>query len=252
MPVGRYLFERGALMEFKSYIIIFVGILLIAVAVAGCSSSNSSTSSSASPTAATATPTPVPAIGSTLNMNSVMDLSHVHWYKYQTVPTGTAVDMGRGVTTTGAIMTEQWDFNVNYNGQNADQVTGTGTYPSNDYTGTTMVFLNHSNHKQLLSGNMTVMKNGNVIYKGDVTPNLLEFQSILDLTNNTYSGPHTVIYGGAETVTVPLGKYATTKYMYNGGYNLTIYMNNDVPIPIKVEAVSPSGTMYDVELMGWS
>jgi len=238
-------------MKGKSLSVIFVWVLLAAVAVAGCTTSNSSTSPTASPTVSAPTATPVPAIGSTLNVINMLDLTPVHWYQYQITPTGTIVDLGSGVTTAGSTMTERWDFNVNYNGQNADKVAGTGNYPSNGLTGTTIDLMNHSNHKQLLGGNLTVMKNGNVIYQGDITPHLRELESLLDLTNSTYSGSHTVTYGGTETVTVPLGTYTATKYMYYGDYNLTIFVDPKVPVPVRVDAVSPSGTTYDVELMGW-
>ena len=181
----------------------------------------------------------------------MIDLTQVHWYEYKITPSGTAVDLGSGFTTAGSTMTVRWDFNVNYNGQKADKVTGTGNYPSKGDTGATIELVNHTNHKQLLGGNMTVMKNGNVIYRGDITPNLLAIHSLLDLTNSSYSGPQTVTYEGTETVTVPLGTYTTTKYMYAGEYNLTIYMDPAVPVPIKVEAVNTAGTIYKVELMGW-
>ena len=148
-------------------------------------------------------------------------------------------------------MTVRWDFNVNFNGQNADEVTGTGDYPTYGATGSTIEFMDHADHKQILAGNVTVMNNGKAIYHGDITPKLQEIQSLLDLTNSSYSGPHTVTYGGTETVTVPLGTYSTTKYLYNGGYNLTVYVDRSMPVPIKMEAVSTSGAIYDVELMGW-
>jgi hypothetical protein len=242
----------GNLLKCKSSIVILVCIFLAAVALAGCTSTNnSSPSPTASPTLAGPTATPVPAIGSTVNVNSMIDLTQVHWYQYQVTPSGTTVDLGRGVTSAGSTMTERWDFNVNYYGQNADEVTGTGNYPSVNDTGATIAFINHTNHKQLLGGNMTVVKNGNVIYQGDITSNLLELNSLLDLTNSSYSGSHAVTYEGTETVTVPMGKYTTTKYLYTGDYNLTIYKDPAVPVPIKVEAVSPSGTIFDVELMGW-
>jgi hypothetical protein len=179
------------------------------------------------------------------------DLSSVHWYKYQITPSGTPVDMGSGFTTAGSTMTEKWSFNVDHNGQNADEVAGTGNYPSNGGTGTTDVFLSHADHKQLLDGTMTVMKNGKEVYKGDVTPRLLAVQAILDLTNSSYSGQHTVTYGGIEAVTVPAGSYTATKYMYNGTYDLTVYVDQGVPVPVKIRAESTSGTVYDVELMGW-
>ncbi len=229
--------------------IIFVCVFIAAVAIAGCTTSNNGTSPAVN---STVTPTPLPAIGSTINVNSMMDLSQVHWYKYQITPTGTPVDLGSGFNTAGSSMTERWDFNVNYNGQNADEVTGTGNYPSNGDTGNTFEFMNHTDHKQYLGGNMSVMKNGKVVYQGLMTSKLIEIQSILDLTNSTYSGPHTVTYGGMETVTVPSGTYTATKYTYNGNYNLTIYMDPSVPVPVKVEAVSTDGTIYDIELMGWS
>jgi hypothetical protein len=181
----------------------------------------------------------------------MLDLSQVHWYKYKVTPSGTVVDLGSGYTTADSTMTERWDFNVNYKGQNSDEVSGTGDYPSNSATATTFTFLNHTDHKQYLGGNMTVLKNGKVVYQGDITPRLLALQSLLDLTNSSYSGPHTVTYGGIETVTVPLGTYKTTKYMYTGADDLTIYMDPGVPVPIKVKAVTTSGTIYDVELIGW-
>ena len=239
-------------MKFRLGSIIFVLTILAAVTIAGCTtSSNSGTSPTASSTLSGPTPTPVLAIGSTLNKTSMIDLTQVHWYEYTITPSGTVMDLGSGFTTAGATMTERWDFNVNYNGQNADKVTGSGNYPSNGDTGNTIEFLNHTDHDQILGGNLTVMKNGNAIYQGAITPKLHDIQSILDLTNRTYSGPHTVTYGGTETVTVPLGTYNTTKYMYAGDYNLTIYTDSSVPVPIKVEAVSTSGTIYTVELTGW-
>jgi hypothetical protein len=239
-------------MRYKLSILIFVGVLLVAVAIAGCTSSgNNGSTTTASPTVSGATPTPLPAVGSTLTVNSVLDLSNVHWYKYQIAPSGTVVDLGAGFTTAGATMTQRWDFNVNYNGQAADEISGTGNYPSNDGSGTTFEYLSHSDHSQVLGGNMTVSKNNKVVYQGALTPNMIMLQSILDLTNATYSGPHTVTYGGTQTVTVPSGTYPTTVYMYNGAFNLTIYNDPSVPVPIKVNAVSPEGTVYDIELMGW-
>ncbi len=239
-------------MKFSLGSIIFVLAILAAVTIAGCTtSSNSGTSPTPSPTLSGPTPTPVPAIGSTLNKTSMIDLSQVHWYEYKITPSGTVVDLGSGFTTAGSTMTERWDFNVNYNGQNADEVAGTGTYPSNGDTGKTIEFMNHTDHEQILGGNLTVMNNGNAIYQGAITPKLHAIQSLLDLTNSSYSGPHTVTYGGTETVTAPLGTYTTTKYMYTGADNLTIYMDPGVPVPIKVVAVTTSGTIFDVELMGW-
>jgi hypothetical protein len=233
----------------SSSAILFVCVFLAAVAVAGCTtSSNIGTSPTAS---LTLTPTPLPAIGSTLNVSSMLDLTKVQWYQYQIIPSGTPVDLGSGFSTAGSTMTERWDFNVNYNGQNSDKVTGTGNYPSNGGTGNTLEYLNHTDHKQYLGGDLSVTNNGKVVYQGAMTPKLIEIESILDLANSSYSGPHTVTYGGIETVTVPLGTYTTTKYMYNGDYNLTNYVDPNVPVPIKVIAVSSSGTIYDVELMGW-
>ena len=238
-------------MKYIPSILIVVSVLAIAVAIAGCTSSGNGGTSTVNPTSTGATATPLPAIGSTLTVNSMLDLSNVHWYKYQITPSGTVVDLGKGFTTAGASMTQQWNFNVNYNGQNADEVIGTGTYPSNGDTGTTAEYVSHSDHSQVLGGNMTVSKNGNVIYQGDITPSLIEFQSLLDMTNSSYSGEHTVTYGGTQSVTVPSGTYTATKYMYTGNYNLTIYTAPGVPIPVKVTAVSPSGTIYDTELTGW-
>ena len=132
-----------------------------------------------------------------------------------------------------------------------DKVTGTGIYPSNSATGNTVEFMNHTDHTQNLGGNMTVLKDGKVVFQGAITPNLIALQSILDLTNSSYSGPHTATYGGTEAVTVPFGTYTTTKYMYAGAYNLTIYVDPSVPVPIRVYAVSDTGTTYDIGLMGW-
>ncbi len=239
-------------MKFSLGSIIFVFTILATVTIAGCTTtSNSGASPTASQTLSGPTATPVPAIGSMMNVTSMINLRQVHWYEYTITPSGTVVDLGSGFTTAGATMTERWDFNVNYNSQNADKVTGTGTYPSNGDTGNTIEFMNHTNHEQILGGNLTVIKSGTAIYHGAITPKLHAIQSILDLTNSTYSGPHTVTYGGTETVTVPLGTYNTTKYMYAGDYDLTVYMDSSVPVPIKVEAASTSGTIYNVELMGW-
>jgi hypothetical protein len=239
-------------MKFKPGSILFILAILAAVTIAGCStSSNSGTTPTANPTSSVPTPTPVPAIGSTLNVTSTIDLAKVHWYEYKITPSGTPVDLGAGVTTAGSVMTERWDFNVDFNGQNADKMTGNGSYPSNSYTATTMEFVNHTNHTQLLSGNITTMKSGNVIYRGSITPNLRAIISLLDLTNSSYTGTHTVTYEGTETITVPTGTYNTTKYLYKGDYNITTYTDPAVPVPIKVKAVSTTGTIYDVELMGW-
>jgi hypothetical protein len=239
-------------MKFKSGSILFVLTILAAVLIAGCTtSSNSGTSPTPSPTVSGPTATPVPAIGSTLNLTSMLDLTQVHWYEYKITPSGTVVDLGSGFTTAGATMTDRWDCNVTYNGQNADKVTGAGNYPSNGDTGNTIEFMDHADHEKILGGNLTVMKSGNAIYTGAISPKLHAIQSLLDLTNSTYSGPHTVTYGGTETVTVPLGTYTATKYMYAGDYNLTVYTDSNVPVPVKVKATSTSGTIYTVELTGW-
>lgn len=239
-------------MKFSSGSIIFVLMILAAVTIAGCTTtSNSGASPTASPTLSGPTPTPVPAIGSTLNVTSMIDLTKVHWYDYQITPSGTPVDLGAGVTTAGSTMTERWDFNVDYNGQNADKMTGTGSYPSNSYTANTIELVNHTDHNQILSGNITTMKSGQVIYRGSITTNLHAIISLLDLTNSSYTGSHTVTYEGTETITVPLGTYNTTKYLYIGDYNLTTYTDPAVPVPIKIEAVNTAGSIYTVELTGW-
>jgi hypothetical protein len=245
---GRYI------VKFKSGSILFVLLILAAITIAGCtSSSNSGTSPTPSPTlpAPTPTPTPVPAIGSTLNVTNMIDLTQVHWYAYKITPSGTVMDLGSGFTTAGATMTERWDLNVDFNGQNADKVTGTGNYPSNGYSGNTIEFLNHTDHGRILDGNLTLLKNGNAVYTGAITPKLQAIQSLLDLNNSTYTGTHTVTYEGTESVTVPMGTYDTTKYLYAGDYTLTVYMGSSVPVPIKVDAVNTAGTIYTVELTGW-
>ena len=223
--------------------------IVLAVALAGCAACIQS--GSGNQTTPGVTSTPLPAIGSTINLTSKIDLTNVHWYKYQILPSGTPADLGYGVTTTGSTLTERWDFNVNYDGMMADEVTGTGNYSDNVYTANTISFLDHANHTKVLSGNLTVLKNGMFFYHGDLTPKILELEHLLDLTNSSYSGYNTVTYGGTETVTVPQGTYTAIKYMYNSTNNLTIYTDSDVPVPIKLVAVTPLGTIYDIELIGW-
>ena len=229
-------------------------IFLLAVTITGCiSTGNGGQTPAVSPTSNGPTVTPVPTIGDKQAVNFMKDLPRVHWYEYQITPSGTPIMVNDPVTTESSAITERWDFNVDYQGKLADKATGTITYPNSgsDFTGVCIAFFNHADHAQVLGGNVTAYENGGVLSRADMSIRVLDLLMLLDLTNSTYTGQHTVTYGGLETVSVPYGTYNTTKYLYNSTLNFTVYMNPSVPIPVKVEAVSPAGTIYDVQLKSY-
>ncbi len=243
--------RRVNLVKAEVFKVVLVVIFILAVSITGCiSTGNGGQTPTASPTLKGPTATPVPTIGDKIVINFMNDLQRVHWYEYQITPSGTPVVVNDPVTTEASAITERWDFNVDYQGKLADKATGTITYPGSgsDFTGICIAFLNHADHAQTLGGNLTAYENGNVLSRSDITTKVINLLTLLDLTNSTYAGQHTVTYGGIETVSVPYGTYDTTKYLYNGTLNFTVYMNQSVPIPIKVVAVSPEGTIYDVHL----
>lgn len=244
-PIG------GNLVRAEVFKVVLMVLFLLAVTITGCiSTGNGGQTPVVSPTSKGSTVTPVPTVGDKLAVNFMSDLPRVRWYEYQITPSGTPVMVNDPVTTEHSAITERWDFNTDYQGKPADKATGTITYPGSgsDFTGVCTAFLNPANHAQVLGGNVTAYENGGVLTQADITTRVLDLLMLLDLTNSTYAGQHTVTYGGMETVSVPYGTYDTTRYLYNSTLNFTVYMNQSVPIPVKVVAVSPEGTIYDVQL----
>jgi hypothetical protein len=224
--------------------ILFVFVIMAAVSVAGCTNT-SSPSATATPTATgttTGTGTATPAAttttsGSSLTtLGSAVDLSKVHWYEYQMT--------GSGMTGT---TTMREDFGTTYNGQAADKTTM--TVNGAEGASTIVMYMDHTSHASL-GGTMTTTVNGQ--------PTTMAIPASSSGTEGTTSNPMdsnsnaALTSAGADSVTVPAGTYAATKYTVTetDGSTGTVWIAPGVPIPVKYAGTS-AGATVEMDLTGW-
>lgn len=233
----------------------YVGILLVfvimaAVSVAGCTSNSSPSVTATSAATGTKTGTVTPAAtttssGSTLTtLGSVMDLSKIGWFEYQ---------MTSNTAGTPTTMKLREDFGVTYNGQKANKATITTDMTQDGATTTTAmeIYMDPSNQASL-GGHMTTSQNGQVISQMDLPASNASSGSTGSsnvLVSNTGA---TLTSGVPDSVTVPAGTYAATKYTMTNtdGSTGTVWVAPNVPVPVKYTG-SSSGTTTETDLTGW-
>jgi hypothetical protein len=151
---------------------------------------------------------------------------------------------GSGVTGT---MTMREDYGTTYNGQNADKATM--TMNGAEGTSTIVMYTDPTSHASL-GGTMTTTVNGQAT--------TIPIPASSTGTASTQSNPMdtnanaALTSAGADSVTVPSGTYAATKYTMtdtSGGQG-TVWVAPNVPVPVKYEGTY-SGNTVDMELTGW-
>jgi hypothetical protein len=145
------------------------------------------------------------------------------------------------------------DFGITYNGQKANKATITTdtTQAGTTTTSAIEMYMDPSNQASL-GGHMTVTSNGAVISQMDLpasssssgntgTSNVLVSNSGAKLTS-----------GVPDSVTVPAGTYAATKYTVTNtdGSTGTVWVAPNVPVPVKYTG-SSAGTTTEMVLTGW-
>ncbi len=233
----------------------YVGILLVfvimaAVSVAGCTNTSSPSVTATQAATGTAAGTVTPAAtttssGSTLTtLGSAMDLSKVNWYEYQMTSTSA------GTPTTMKI---REDFGVTYNGQKANKASITTDSTQAGTTTTTAIemYMDPSNQASL-GGHMTTSSNGVVISQMDLPASSASIGSTNSSNALVSNSGATLSSGVPDSVTVPAGTFAATKYTVanTDGSTGTVWVAPNVPIPVKYTG-SSSGATTEMVLTGW-
>lgn len=227
--------KRRDMMKYRYPVMIAIFVILIAMAVVGC------TTTSPSGPAATATPS-----GGLTTLGSAIDFNKLHWYEYQMTSTTPGAETSN--------MKMRFDYNVDYKGQNADKFSMNIETKQGDTT-TTMVTESYTDKSgNSLGGHMKTMQGGQVIYEMDIPASS---GSTGSSGTSTGTNPLSTNTGasltglGADTVTVPAGTFACTKYSWGGsGSTGTVWVAPNVPIPVKMESKS-GDTTISMELTGW-
>ncbi len=224
-------------MKLKYESIIIVLAILAVVAVAGCTSTTSPSTSPATTTPGGATTAPgtvttAPAAGGLTTLGSAIDYSKIHWFEYQMTTNAAA-----GGEATNMKMRE--DFNVDYQSAKANKVTMTMDTNSGGTAATTLIttYMDPTSGSSL-GGHMTMSSGGQVLMDQDIpagpaastSPGTPSSQDPLQ----TYGGS-TLTSAGAESVTVPAGTYAATKYTWTSADGSgTVWVAPSVPLPVKM------------------
>jgi hypothetical protein len=232
-----------------------ISIILAAAAVSGCccctsfpTSTNTSFSTTI-PFGSTTEPTAVPTTGTastTLStLGSAIDLSKLNWYEYRVAVNSTGEDPIK--------MTLREDFNVDYKGSKANKTSM--TLGDMDGSGTSMFYEFYVDGSgNSLGGHYKVMVNGNVMAEDDLPAGETSAGSTgFSTSSNPFvsESDASIKSTGAETVTVPAGTFACTKYtIETGDGSGTVWISSSAPIPVKYES-KMTDTDFVMELTGW-
>lgn len=224
------------------YSLAFLILVMSAIVVAGCTiakpgGQSGSQGGQATTPAGTASPSGLKTLG------SAIDLSKIKWYEY--VITISAPDVG------SSHMKMRMDYGVTYNGKAADKCTISSDITQDGQTITTVTESYVDKAGNSLGGHIKAMQGGQVLYEMDIPASSGgSGTSTVEnpLSTNTGAALTNV---GQETVTVPAGTYACTKYAWSAsGGSGTIWVSSGAPLPVKAESVVSGGTMT-MELNGW-
>ncbi len=242
---------RSDIMNYRYPAILAVFVVLIAVAIAGCTTSpNPPHTSTKSPSLAASTKPKVtasaPAVKSGwYTLGSMINLNKVHWFEYQ-------MTSNKG----GSPYTSKlrWDYNVDYQGKTANMITIASDTGSGDTaTNQVMTYYTNVSSGAILGGHIKTTSGDQVIKDDDLDPDAAASAAPDTSTENpllSYQSKSTA-NAGAESVIVPAGTYIAAKYNWlNGDTTGTVWMNPNVPIPVKISA-SSSGRTAGMELIGW-
>lgn len=231
-------------MRYRYTAILAVFLILIAMTVAGCTTTTTTPAATAGASKApTATAKATDTTGGSGMLSSIYQMGKFNWYEYM-------------------MKSSFGDFNVkseystaSYGGvPNArylkyTMVMGKGTAQEittvNDlyYDGTKFL----GGHTKMTSGGQTMADTD--IAAGDST------YGNLDTASQTTSGGSNVaiVPAGTETVTVPAGTYACTKYTASdSSYRGTYWVAANVPVPVKMSMTDSKGEVTgSMELVGW-
>ncbi|HTX43806.1 MAG TPA: hypothetical protein VMC61_03695 [Methanocella sp.] len=233
-------------MKYRYPALIAIFLISIATVVSGCCCC---TSIPTLPGATTGGGATIPAVatrttgGTTLG--SMIDFNKVHWYEYQM-----SSDMGGTPST----MKLREDFNVNYQGKNANKITLNMNVGSGDSTMNELITTyTDSSTGATLGGHMQMTAGGQAIMDQDIQPGAAPSTAPGVSTQNpllAFQGT-SVTNSGSESVTVPAGTYVATKYTWTrNGDTGTVWAAPSVPVPVKMSYTS-SGSTTSMELTGW-
>ncbi len=223
--------------------ILFVIAILLAVMMAGCTTSPRGPAATTTPGGASTAPTAtVASSGGLTTLGSAIDFSKVHWWEYNM-----ASKSGEGTTNSKIKM----EYNVDYKGQQANRMTITMDMSEGGTTMTTVteMYVDKSNNN--LGGHMKTMQGSQVIFEQDIPASSSSGGATTASDPFGTSSGAALTGAGAESVSVPAGNFACTKYTYSAsGTTGTVWVSPSVPLPIKMESRSEYGTMT-MELAGW-
>jgi hypothetical protein len=228
--------------------IILVLVILAAVLVAGCTFSktielgSNATATPAATNVVSKAPTATASSGGVM-LSTIYKMGSFKWYEY--------------------LMTSKFgDMNVKYEYDTASyggvsnarylkytMIMGKGTAQE-----MTMLYDLYYDGSKFLGGHTKVSSGGSVMSDQDIAADDSTYAN-LDTTYSTVNRGSTVpiVPAGADTVTVPAGTYACTKYTADaGGYKGTYWVAPNVPVPVKMETLDSSGELTGtMELVGW-
>jgi hypothetical protein len=226
--------NRSDMMKHR-YSLVFLTLVLVAIMAAGCTTPKPGGQATAP--AGTAAPSGLTTLG------SAIDMSKIKWYEY--VITVSSPDVG------STHMKMRMDYGVTYNGQAADKCTMSSDITQDGQTITTVTESYVDKAGNSLGGHIKAMQGGQVLYEMDV-PASSGGGGTSSVENPLSTNSGAALTGvGSETVTVPAGTYACTKYAWSAsGGSGTIWVSSSVPLPVKVDTRVSGGTMT-MELNGW-
>lgn len=118
----------------------------------------------------------------------------------------------------------------------------------------TMLYDLYYDGAKFLGGHMKISSGGSVMSDQDIAADNSTYGN-LDTTYSTVNSGSRVpiVPAGAETVTVPAGTYACTKYTAtDSSYRGTYWVAPNVPVPVKMAMTDSKGEITGtMELVGW-
>jgi hypothetical protein len=157
-------------------------------------------------------------------------------------------------TDTPTTMKMKQEFNVDYNGKTAEKTTmNSETKDGSDTTVMSMVYYSDKGGNSL-GGHYKITVNGEVLMESDLMAGQTSAGTGSEATTSdpfeTYNGA-SLTSAGADTVTVPAGTFACTKYtLAEADGSGTVWVSSQAPVPVKYQGKSGSET-FSMELTGW-
>jgi outer membrane lipoprotein-sorting protein len=232
------------MMRYRYTAILAVFLILIAMTVAGCTTTTTTPAATAGASKApTATAKATDTTGGSGMLSSIYQMGKFNWYEYM-------------------MKSSFGDFNVKSEYSTASY----GGVPNARYLKYTMVMGKGTAQEittvndlyydgtKFLGGHTKMTSGGQVMSDQDIAAGDSTYGN-LDTASQTASGGSNVaiVNAGAETVTVPAGTYACTKYTASdSSYRGTYWVAANVPVPVKMSMTDSKGEVTgSMELVGW-